>query len=390
MTIELDEGWVMDLKIKDVRAQMPNYENYKDWQRDGEILGIAVHHSATVDHATGSPLGNAQTFFDYHVKTRGWMHGGYNYVITGQGQVEYALDEKIAAYHAGFKDPDNSEGLEQGQYWNNHYLAICLSGWFSNGRSYRDSDAYVHPIPDNFTAPSQAQFEALLALIQHLRKKYNIPVENVRAHRELLGNSTICPGVNLNPVEIRVKLEQLDAADPDLVPEIPTEVKPGEHVLLLPDTDKYLQATLAYIWKFQPDVSFAIAEARGRWPYISVVGNRTDISESQLAYLWSGGAKLVQRILGDPATVQQKLDELVAQEQRFLQGTADSDPDPEPAWRIYTVQAGDTLSSIAKQLYGQAQLWSLIFEANKETLTNPSQIRPGQNLKIPPAPEAGN
>lgn len=380
----------MDLKIKDVRAEMPNYQNYKDWQRDGEILGIAVHHSATADRSTGAPLGNAQTFFAYHVKTRGWAHGGYNYVITGQGQIEYALDEKIAAYHAGFKDPDNAEGLEQGQYWNNHYLAICLSGWFSNGRSYRDSDAYVHPIPDNYTTPSQAQLEALFALIQHLRKKYNIPVENVRAHRELLGTSTICPGVNLNPVEIRVKLEQLDAAEIEPEPEIPSEVRPGEHVLLLPDTDKYLQVALTYVWKFQPDVSFAVDEARGRWPYVTAVGNRTDISDSQLTRLRSSGAKLVQRIPGDPPTAQVTLDDLVAKERRFLLDASDPDPDPEPAWRIYTVQPGDTLSSIAQQLYGQPQLWRLIFEANQETLTDPSRIRSGQALKIPPEPEAGN
>ena len=95
----------MDLNINDVRAEMPNYQNYKDWQRSGQILGIAVHHSATVDRVTGAPLGTARTFFDYHVNTRGWAHGGYNYVIPGDGTVEYALDEKISAYHAGFKEP---------------------------------------------------------------------------------------------------------------------------------------------------------------------------------------------------------------------------------------------------------------------------------------------
>ena len=74
----------MDVSIKDVRAEMPNYEQYRDWQRDGDILGITIHHSATVDRTTGGPVGDAQTFFDYHVKTLGWTHGGYNYVITGQ------------------------------------------------------------------------------------------------------------------------------------------------------------------------------------------------------------------------------------------------------------------------------------------------------------------
>ena len=153
----------MALDIKDLRVEMPNYENYKDWQRDGEILGIAIHHSATANRITGEPTGNAHTFFDYHVNGRGWAHGGYNYVIPGNGEIEYALDEKISAYHAGFKDPDNSEGLENGQYWNNHYLAICLAGWFSDNRSYQDEDGHQQTIPNEYTVPTQVQEKSLFS-----------------------------------------------------------------------------------------------------------------------------------------------------------------------------------------------------------------------------------
>lgn len=377
----------MDLKIKDVRAEMPNYANYKDWQRPGPILGIAVHHSATADRTTGAPIGNAHTFFDYHVNQRGWAHGGYNYVITGSGDIEYALDEKIAAYHAGFADPDNSEGLEQGQYWNNHYLAVCLAGWFSQGRTYRDDAGRTQPIPNNFTSPSPAQMESLLALLQQLRRKYNLPVENVRGHRELAGNATTCPGPNLDPAQIRAALRAADEAEPQPKPEpeIPSTVAHGEHVLLLPDTDKYFNAAMAYIWKFQPDVSFAVDEARGRWPYVTVVGNPETISDDQLARLRVGGAKLVQRIAGDPPAAQTTLDQLAETGLRFL--TKSDQPAPPPgSWRTYTVQPGDTLSLIARQLYGDAQLWPAIFEANPDILSDPSRLRPGQVLKIPPKP----
>jgi hypothetical protein len=390
----------MELNIKDVRAEMPNYENYKDWQRSGEILGIAIHHSATADRSTGAPLGNAQTFFDYHVNTRGWSHGGYNYVIPGSGQIEYALDEKISAYHAGFKDPDNSEGLEQGQYWNNHYLAICLAGWFSENRTYRDDAGHTQPIPNSYTTPTEAQLAALLSLIQHLRRKYNVPVENVRGHRELAGNSTTCPGHNFDPAQIRAKLRALDEAESEPEPEPNTEpvVAPGEHVLLLPDTDKYLDAAMAYIWKFQPDVSFAVDEAVGRWKYVTAVGNKENISDSQLTQLRLGGAVLVQRIAGAPAMAQITLDELVQAERRFLKTSdqssetdesetgSDANPDDDQE-RTYTVQPGDTLSVIARQVYGQSTLWRLIFEANRDTLSEPGRIYPGQVLKIPPQPE---
>jgi len=378
--------------IKDVRAEMPNYENYKDWQRQGNILGIAIHHSATADRITGAPTGNAQSFFDYHVNTLGWTHGGYNYVITRDGTIQYALAEKISAYHAGFKDPDNSEGLEFGQYWNNHYLAICLAGWFSDNRTYRDADGRTQPIPDNDTAPTEAQMGSLVALAQHLRHKYDIPVEYVRAHRELAGNSTVCPGHNLDPALLRASLRELDEAKPGPGPEPGTqpEVDPGEHVLLLPDPDKYLTAAMTYIWKFQPDVSFAVDEARGRWPYVTAIGDKEDISDSQLAQLRSGGALLVQRIPGSPDAVQTTLDELVRQEVRFLvpsEPGPEPEPPPEETWRTYTVQPGDTLSLIARQMYGQSSLWRIIFEANRDTMDNPGRIFPGQELKIPPRPE---
>jgi len=51
--------------------------------------------------------------------------------------------------------------------------------------------------------------------------------------------------------------------------------------------------------------------------------------------------------------------------------------------RTYTVQAGDSLSKIARQFYGNAEQYMRIFEANRDQLDNPNQIRPGQQLRIP-------
>jgi nucleoid-associated protein YgaU len=49
----------------------------------------------------------------------------------------------------------------------------------------------------------------------------------------------------------------------------------------------------------------------------------------------------------------------------------------------YTVQAGDTLSKIAKEKLGNANAYMQIFNANKDLLTDPDKIKPGQVLKIP-------
>ena len=53
------------------------------------------------------------------------------------------------------------------------------------------------------------------------------------------------------------------------------------------------------------------------------------------------------------------------------------------ASQTYTVQAGDTLSGIAKQFYGKATDYMEIFNANRDQLDDPDKIKPGQVLKIP-------
>ena len=51
--------------------------------------------------------------------------------------------------------------------------------------------------------------------------------------------------------------------------------------------------------------------------------------------------------------------------------------------QIYTVQPGDTLSKISERFYGSAQQYMRIFEANRDKLSDPNKIQPGQRLNIP-------
>jgi nucleoid-associated protein YgaU len=55
------------------------------------------------------------------------------------------------------------------------------------------------------------------------------------------------------------------------------------------------------------------------------------------------------------------------------------------AAQTYTVKAGDTLSKISKQFYGSTTDYMRIFNANKDQLKDPDQIKVGQELTIPPA-----
>ena len=49
----------------------------------------------------------------------------------------------------------------------------------------------------------------------------------------------------------------------------------------------------------------------------------------------------------------------------------------------YTVKSGDSLSKIAKHVYGDANAWHRIYDANRDKIKNPDLIHPGQEFTIP-------
>ena len=57
--------------------------------------------------------------------------------------------------------------------------------------------------------------------------------------------------------------------------------------------------------------------------------------------------------------------------------------DAQPATRTYTVQPGDTLSSIAERYYNNPGDWQWIYNANSATIGNPNSIYAGESLTIP-------
>ena len=184
---------------------------------------------------------------------------------------------------------------------------------------------------------------------------------------------------------------------PDGAPQV--DPKPGEHVLLLADSDQYLPAALKYIRRFAPDFTFAPEEVTGRWAYVTVVAPVDRVSEELINSIRGAGAQLVERVVGESAEeTKQILDEMAQQGQRFRNAVAPAPPQEEPpppsdeeeeipptngAERTYVVRPGDTLGQIAKDIYGDFRLWTLIFEANRDKISSPSLIRVGMELLIP-------
>ncbi len=113
-------------------------------------------------------------------------------------------------------------------------------------------------------------------------------------------------------------------------------------------------------------------------------GNVPDQAEKEKAIL----------AVGNLSGVDQVVDKLNISEGAGAGGTSTAaaapevvDPAKEPPGQteavFYTVVAGDNLSKIAKQHYGDANKYPQIFEANKPMLKSPDKIYPGQVLRIP-------
>jgi nucleoid-associated protein YgaU len=66
-----------------------------------------------------------------------------------------------------------------------------------------------------------------------------------------------------------------------------------------------------------------------------------------------------------------------------VQSGASSTAPGATTYETYEVKSGDSLSKIAKRVYGNGNEWKRIFEANTDVLKDPNKIFPGQKLKIP-------
>ena len=130
--------------------------------------------------------------------------------------------------------------------------------------------------------------------------------------------------------------------------------------------------------------------------YQSVLNFIEQQQNTQLQNVNMEGDKLFIRAAAPSQDVKNKIwDQIKLVDPNFSDLTADIQAPPAAAAaaaggasstsaaRTYTVQAGDSLSKISKQFYGDANKYMKIFEANKDKLADPDKIKPGQELVIP-------
>ena len=141
---------------------------------------IVIHHSET-------DKGNASVFDRYHRTKRHFRHGlGYHFVICNgtygrkDGQIEVGSRWKKQLDGAHCKAGNG----------NKIGIGICLVGSF------------------NKSNPTPKQLESLVRVVSHLCYNYDIPLENVKGHKEMSGANTDCPGKNFPWEKFRKALRE--------------------------------------------------------------------------------------------------------------------------------------------------------------------------------------
>jgi len=127
---------------------------------------IIIHHSAT-------DKGSSLSFDKAHL-LRGWDGVGYHFVIDNgtkgkdDGQIEVS---------PRWLNQENGSHCKAGSM-NTKAIGICLVGDFSR------------------EVPTSRQMDALVYLVNRLRKYYRIPMSRIMGHGQVPGAKTECPGKN--------------------------------------------------------------------------------------------------------------------------------------------------------------------------------------------------
>jgi len=150
-------------KFIDIRDTIPGDSFNWSWVRLlSGVKYLAIHHSASPDTQTPDEIAN------YHIKNNGWGGIGYHFLIGKDGTVYYVGDISTARA--------NVANL------NEQVIGICLIGNFTSGR-----------------IPTSEQLDSCHKLCYFFINNYPdlsnlISFDSVLGHKDLPGQSTICPG----------------------------------------------------------------------------------------------------------------------------------------------------------------------------------------------------
>ena len=97
----------------------------------------------------------------------------------------------------------------------------------------------------------------------------------------------------------------------------------------------------------------------------TVCGDCDSQAIKEQVILIAGNVKGVEKVIADDLNAPEPAPEEVSKDE------------------FYEIKSGDTLGAIAKHFYGNAGQYMRIFEANREIISDPDKIYPGQKIRIP-------
>lgn len=107
---------------------------------------------------------------------------------------------------------------------------------------------------------------------------------------------------------------------------------------------------------------------------VTLNGQAKSLAAKEQAALIAGNVRGVEHVNDDALTV-------VGSSAAAATAAAATAP---ASSRFYTVKSGDSLSKIAKEMYGDANAYARIHDANREVIgPDADKIYPGQQLRIP-------
>ena len=99
---------------------------------------------------------------------------------------------------------------------------------------------------------------------------------------------------------------------------------------------------------------------------VTICGDCTSEAVRERAILIAGNVQGVEKVIADD-----------------LRAPKPKPEEPKEKTEIYEIVSGDTLGAIAKRYYGNASKYMKIFEANKDIISDPNKLYPGQKIRIP-------
>ncbi|MGE5601478.1 MAG: N-acetylmuramoyl-L-alanine amidase, partial [Nitrososphaerales archaeon] len=268
-------------------------------KRTRPISMIVVHHTDTPKTMTVEKIAEYHVFGERkdakgNVIKAQWPGIGYHFLIGPDGVITQGQRESTRSYHVG-GDP------------NDYSVAISLIGRFMR-KNYDGTDR----APED-QEPAPQQLESAGQLAAWLMQEYAVPLEQVKGHRDVWPQSTVCPGehwkagLNWYPKLVREIQAAQAAAGGQAAKPVPLYLLFWDHGAAWAEAD--WGSAQGYIARFRPTTGFSVGDALLA-ERVVIVGGPAGVSGQDEARLRAAGAEVYRLSGKDEADTKRMLDEL--------------------------------------------------------------------------------